>query len=148
MTFSSRVKGFSLIEVLVSSLMIAATGVGLFTMQVTSLNMTEHSQNRQRALYLAEEQLETFRGYASNGDVGEVSFSSIQTGEKVVPMSVDYHLSWQVTELVLGREGKAKMISLIVSWVDGQQKSRTLKLSTVLASRPFVSDDIVNNNFG
>lgn len=87
-------QGFSLIEVMIALvlLLIGMTGVGLA--QLYSLRSASTSAVRSRALYLAEEQLETFQALSS----GHVMLIAGQDDDANNPLPADPNNNQDVTE--------------------------------------------------
>ncbi|GLO60123.1 hypothetical protein MACH09_06310 [Vibrio sp. MACH09] len=137
--------GFSLLEVMVASLIITSASIALFPLQVSLLNSADDALTRQYALFALENQLEKFMSYSKSEGDKEAGFALLQAGSRSVGKAID--IRWQVTPIRVNSQGDAglkseknkqseiagKRVVISAKWHDKRRKVQTIQLQTVIA---------------
>lgn len=138
-------RGFSLLEVMVASLIITSASIALFPLQVSLLNSADDALTRQYALFALENQLEKFMSYSKSEGDKEADFALLQAGSRSVGKAID--IRWQVTPIRVNPQGDAglkseknkqseiagKQVVISAKWQDKRRKVQTIQLQTVIA---------------
>ncbi|AUI85448.1 type IV pilin [Vibrio azureus] len=124
-------RGFSLIEVLVSLLLVSIGGLGLLKLQVFIERQSDYALHSIEALRLAENQLEWFRTRGASDALSTVSsaqFSTITSGSYTAG---NYTLSWQAT----AEEGSSSLKSVVMTatWQNRLEQTQSVELHTMLS---------------
>lgn len=123
--------GFSLIEVVVTFLLIGIAAISLIKLQVHMEQQSEHAVKRLQALRLAENQLEWFRTRGASSALSTVSianFADIETGRL---SSGDYTLEWTVPGATMS--GSLKTITITANWQDRLGGAQSVALRTMIS---------------
>lgn len=133
MTFNQ--KGFSLIEVLISLIILAVGLTGLIKLQVYMDQLADHAERSITALHLAESQLELFSAHRMSGVESTtcVSTAKFEGFDCIVSGSQNiahYQLTWTVDDLV---HGDLKAIHIKVQWNNRWQQPQSLSLNTMIS---------------
>ncbi|MGF1723145.1 type IV pilus modification PilV family protein [Photobacterium nomapromontoriensis] len=126
----SNTKGFSLIEVLISMVVLSIGVLGLIKLQTYMEVKSENALRSIDALYLAEEKLEYFQTRAQSAATNIIAYSSI--GSSNEPISgTDFTRVVTVVDdsPVVG----AKKINVTVSWKDRWDTAQQVSLDTVIS---------------
>ncbi len=127
----SKSKGFSLIEVLISFVVLTVGVLGLVKLQTYMEVKSENALHSIDALYLAEEKLEKFRTRSQS--VGtDMLYSDIKSSTKSLPMAgmtVSRVVTVKNDFPVLG----TKHIKVSVNWTDRWNNTQTVALDTVIS---------------
>jgi prepilin-type N-terminal cleavage/methylation domain-containing protein len=83
-----RDAGFSLIEVMISMVLLAVAMLAIGAAQLRSLQYSAESANRSQAMYLAEEQLDTFMAMATN-DLRLNDAGTVQDGANPIVLAAE-----------------------------------------------------------
>lgn len=128
----SSQRGFSLIEVLLSFLLIGIGSLGLVKLQVYTEKKADYAINSIEALHLAESKLEWFR---TRGAL--TAFSTITPADFTSDLvngsdasHADYTLSWTVTDSL---SGELKTINIRSSWEDRSGLTQFIELTTMIS---------------
>ena len=112
------IRGFSLLEVLISILLISFSIIGLTTLQISTVKHSTVTQNQLLALYLAESQLERVRLESDwLVDVLESQYEINNTS-----FSITLMISEHPTIVNLRR------VDVKVSWHEPSRRQRTVEL--------------------
>ncbi|WP_435248688.1 type IV pilus modification PilV family protein [Vibrio sp. nBUS_14] len=142
---TSKHQGFSLIEVLISFLLIGVASLGLVKLQIYVEQKSDFALHSVEALYFAERQMEYYRTRASNasGAVGLIPFSELNqvsyclNTTSSVPLSglsgSAYVMTCEVTNANGALSGALKNIIVTVAWQDRMNKSQSIYLETMLS---------------
>jgi type IV pilus modification protein PilV len=147
----SRAKGFSLIEVLVSVIVLSFGLLALAALQGSLFKASAEAKAQSVGLGLAQEKLEYFRGYNTMAD-----FQAIADGSDTPPATsgVSYSRSWTVARYAYPKAGgnfaqvadtgatasgyvtnnEFKRIAVNVTWTDAEGKGQTVTLEDAIAS--------------
>jgi type IV pilus assembly protein PilV len=129
----SKSKGFSLIEVLISFVVLTVGVLGLVKLQTYMEVKSENALHSIDALYLAEEKLEYFQTRAQSGGTGTILYSSIisspKTSVSMAGTTVDHEITVTEDTPVVG----AKTINVTVSWKDRWDALQLVSLDTVIS---------------
>lgn len=129
----SNAKGFSLIEVLISLIVLSVGVLGLVKLQTYMEVKSENALRTIDALYLAEETLERFQTRAQVVGTGTILYSSIipspKTSVSMAGATVTHEVKVIDDTPVVG----AKKIKVIVSWKDRWDTLQQVSLDTVIS---------------
>ncbi|MFV0576336.1 MAG: prepilin-type N-terminal cleavage/methylation domain-containing protein [Vibrio sp.] len=125
-SLSAKHKGFSLLETLISMLILTVGIVGLIQLQAYMDKQADFAENSIRALHLAESKLELFRLKAIT-EVGQGdNFTFIQNGQEQV---AHFTLQWRVTEVL---PDQLKAIDIETRWNNQLNEEESLRLKTMI----------------
>lgn len=128
----SKQRGFSLIEVLISFLILGVGSLGLIKLQIYMERKSDYAIQSIEALRLAENQLEWFRTRGASdalSTISTASFASIATGSSAIGT---YALDWQVPATSVS--GSLKTIMITSSWQDQTGETQQIELKTMISS--------------
>ncbi len=136
MTFNANNKknrqcGFSLIEVLISFLLLGVGVLGLLKMQSTLAVQSEYANRSLIALDLAQSKMHWFRSRSISGGNNTIAFSSIVDNDEATPDG--YHIRWKVASGVGSTTHSIKRIRVISSWQDRFGHTQQVELETMLS---------------
>lgn len=125
-------RGFGLLEVLISMLILTTGIVGLIQLQTYMDKQADFAENSIRALHLAESKLELFRLRAIVEDGLSDNFSSIQTGQEQV---AHFTLQWRVTDVLAEQLNSIdlKIIEIETRWKNRLNEDESIQLKTMIA---------------
>ncbi|MBW3697987.1 prepilin-type N-terminal cleavage/methylation domain-containing protein [Vibrio sp. T187] len=138
-------KGFSLIEVLISFLLIGVSALGLVKLQVYVEQKADYAIQSIEALHFAERQMEYYRTRAENvsGAVGLIAFSELGLAEHCLNVShtnslsglagSGYDYSCSVVDVSGVLSGALKSVNVTVTWTDRLNITQSLTLETMLS---------------
>ncbi|EGQ8232849.1 TPA: prepilin-type N-terminal cleavage/methylation domain-containing protein [Vibrio parahaemolyticus] len=129
----SKQCGFSLIEVMISFLLIGVGALGLVKLQAYIELRADHAMHSIEALNLAEQKLEWFRTRGALSAVPSMPAAnfdtSIVSGEDTThPL---YTLSWSVPAATLS--GALKTIHIEALWQDRHGETQSVELKTMIS---------------
>lgn len=127
----SKQKGFNLLEVLISFLLIGVGALGLTKLNVYLERESEYAIKSIEALRLAENQLEWFRTRGASEAMSTITpanFASIATGSSVTG---SYVVEWEVPAATVS--GTLKTITITSSWKDRIGETRSVQLKTMIS---------------
>ncbi|MGR5069946.1 type IV pilus modification PilV family protein [Vibrio alfacsensis] len=127
----SKQQGFSLIEILISFLLLGVGALGLTTLQIYMERKSDYAIQSMEALRLAENQLEWFRtrgASAALSTISTASFASISTGSSVIG---SYTVQWDVPAATVS--GSLKTITITSSWQDRTGETQSVELKTMIS---------------
>lgn len=127
----SRQQGFSLIEVLISFLVLGIGSLGLTKLQIYMERKSEYAIHNIEALRLAENQLEWFRTRGASDALSTIScasFASIMTGSSAAG---SYIVEWEVPAATVS--GSLKTITITSSWKDRVGETQSIELKTMIS---------------
>ncbi|MHA6999715.1 type IV pilus modification PilV family protein [Aeromonas schubertii] len=154
-------KGFGLLEILITLVLLGVGVAGLVAMSRGALFSSQDGRRYEIAMRLAESRLDAFRNF--NGIIAatspETAYAAITAGTSSVSLSGDsYNLSWSVANQYWN--GAAwqstapagyrytypgrKVIDVTVSWSDSQSQTRSLLLSGAVSPTESLTGDQVN----
>lgn len=128
---TSKQQGFSLIEVLISFLLLGIGALGLTKLQIYMERKSDYAIQSIEALRLAENQLEWFRTRGASdalSTISTASFASITTGSFV---SGSYTVQWDVPVPTVS--GSLKTITITSSWQDRMGETQSVELKTMIS---------------
>ncbi len=127
-----KVQGFSLIEVLITFVLIGVGALGLIKLQAHIEQQADYAITSVEALNIAEQKLEWFR--TRGGEVNHSGSQVASFSEDVVSGSEhhgQYTLTWRVSEL--DAAGSIKAIEIEASWLDRQASKQAVSLKTMIS---------------
>lgn len=133
----SKQQGFSLLEVLISFVLLTVGVIGLVKLQVYFEKKSIYAASSIEALYAAESKLEYFRTRSLNGGNGTIPFDSI-TSEQVPELINGYNVTWVVVDrlpmLVSGATvTMLKEINVKAEWNDSWNETQDVVLQTMIS---------------
>ncbi|MGV3002687.1 type IV pilus modification PilV family protein [Vibrio sp. E150_018] len=123
----SKQQGFSLIEVLITFIILIVGIMGLIKLQTYMERQADYAENSIKALHLAESQLEYFRSRSVSGADGTLPFSSISGSSSI---SGAYMTRWTVTESL---SGALKTIEIETGWDTRWNERQSVALKTMIS---------------
>ncbi|HDY8000720.1 TPA: prepilin-type N-terminal cleavage/methylation domain-containing protein [Vibrio vulnificus] len=127
-------KGFSLLEVLISFILIGIGALGLTKLQIYIEREADYASQSIQALRLAENQLELFRtrGASSASSGGNIiDFDSISASSSSSSLSPIYTTSWNVVSTTVS--SSLKTIEIKTTWTDRLGDSHSIELKTMIS---------------
>lgn len=123
--------GFSLIEVMISFILIGVGALGLIQLHAYIEQKADFAQQSIQALGLAENKLEFFRTHSAvSSAMAVVNFDTdIVTGSETV--SGGYTLSWTVPAATVS--SSLKTIEMTVEWTDRHGAEKNIQLNTMIS---------------
>lgn len=137
--------GFSLLEVLISFLLIGVASLGLVKLQVYAEQKSDHAIQSVEALHLAERQMEFYRTRALNvsGAVGLIPFEELNQSSYCLNIASSdplsglsgsaYSMTCEVTNVSGALSGALKNITVTVAWQDRMSQTQSITLDTMLS---------------
>lgn len=142
----NRQKGFGLLEILITLVVLGVGIVGLVAMSRSGLIMSQDGRRYETAMRLAESKLDEFRNFNSvvTATAPLTAYNQISSASAAVTMSGDpYSLTWTVTNQYLNGSNwqstapvgyrlsypGRKAITVSVSWTDSEGQVQTLQLA-------------------
>ncbi|WP_105903083.1 type IV pilus modification PilV family protein [Vibrio gangliei] len=123
----SKQQGFSLIEVLITFVILIVGIMGLVKLQTYMERQADYAENSIKALHLAEAQLELFRTRSVSGADGTITFASISDGSAV---SGAYLTKWMVSDSL---SGALKTIEIETGWSNRWNERQSVALKTMIS---------------
>lgn len=127
----SKQQGFSLIEVLISFLLLGIGALGLTKLQIYMERKSEYAIHSIEALRLAENKLEWFQTRGASdalSTISNASFASIMTGSSTAGA---YIVEWEVPAATVS--GSLKTITITSSWQDRMGETQSVELKTMIS---------------
>ncbi|EFH73404.1 prepilin-type N-terminal cleavage/methylation domain-containing protein [Vibrio cholerae] len=127
----SKKRGFTLIEVLISFLLLGVGALGLMRLQIYMERNSDYAMQSIEALQLAENQLESFRTRGASAAISTftpITFDSISSGSSTHGA---YFIEWEVPAAKVS--GSLKTISIKSSWVDRMGETQSVELKTMIS---------------
>ncbi|ARP39070.1 type IV pilus modification PilV family protein [Vibrio syngnathi] len=137
--------GFSLIEVLISFLLIGIASLGLVKLQVYAEQKSDYALHSVEALHFAERQMEYYRTRVSDvgGSVGLILFTDLNQADHCRnatssdPLSglsgSGYTMTCEVTNASGALSHALKNITVTVAWQDRMNRAQSIYLETMLS---------------
>lgn len=142
----NRQKGFGLLEILITLVVLGVGIVGLVAMSKSGLIMSQDGRRYETAMRLAESKLDEFRNFNSvvTATAPLTAYNQISSASAAVTMSGDpYSLTWTVTNQYLNGSNwqntapvgyrlsypGRKAITVSVGWTDSEGQAQTLQLA-------------------
>ncbi|CAK1720562.1 type IV pilus assembly protein PilV [Vibrio crassostreae] len=141
----SRNSGFSLIEALISFLLIGVASLGLVKLQVYAEQKSDHALQSVEALHFAERQMEHYRTRALNvsGAVGLIPFEELNQSSYCLNIASSdplsglsgsvYSMTCEVTNASGALSGALKNIVVTIAWQDRMNRAQSIYLETMLS---------------
>ncbi|MBY7731626.1 prepilin-type N-terminal cleavage/methylation domain-containing protein [Vibrio splendidus] len=142
---TSKPQGFSLIEVLISFLLIGVASLGLVKLQVYAEQKSDFALHSVEALHFAERQMEYYRTRVSDvsGAVGLIPFSELNQANHCLntassdPLSglsgSAYVMTCEVSNANGALSGALKNITVTIAWQDRMNRAQNIYLETILS---------------
>lgn len=141
----SKNSGFSLLEVLISFLLIGVASLGLVKLQVYAEQKSDHVLQSVEALHFAERQMEYYRTRALNvsGAVGLIPFEELNQSSYCLNIASSdplsglsgsaYSMTCEVTNASGALSGALKNIIVTIAWQDRMNRTQSIYLETMLS---------------
>ncbi len=125
--------GFSLIEVMISFILIGIASLGLVKLQTYVEQRADFAIHSVEALNLAEQQLEWFRTRGASTALSSISVATYSTDIVTGLDDSDptYTLSWSVPSATVS--GSLKTVKIEASWTDRMGETQKIELSTMVS---------------
>ena len=142
---TSNQSGFSLLEVLISFLLVGVAALGMVKLQTYTEQKADYAIQSVEALHFAERQLEYYRTRANNvsGAVGLIRFSEFHQSNHCLntgssnPLSglsgSEYSLSCSVENADGALSSALRNITITVVWQDRMSQTQRITLKTMLS---------------
>ncbi|CAK3682233.1 prepilin-type N-terminal cleavage/methylation domain-containing protein [Vibrio crassostreae] len=142
---TSKQQGFSLIEVLISFMLIGVASLGLVKLQVYAEQKSEFALHSVEALHFAERQMEYYRTRVSDvsGAVGLIPFSELSGAKHCLNIASSdplsglsgsaYAMTCDVTDANGALSGALKNITVTIAWQDRMNRAQSIYLETMLS---------------
>ncbi len=131
------VRGFSMVEVLVSLTILGFGLLALAKFQVTALFGADRAKQITEAVNVGQAKIEELRNFTTIG--GYNAIASAPTPDETTPSNTEYSLNWTVD----GSDKYYKKIQAVVSWTDQNNEPQTITLSSTISR----SDPVVGGRF-
>ncbi|HDZ9391105.1 TPA: prepilin-type N-terminal cleavage/methylation domain-containing protein [Vibrio cholerae] len=128
----NKQRGFSLIEVMISFVLIGIGALGLVKLQAYIEQRADYAMHSIEALNLAEQKLEWFRTRGASSANPAIPTANFATD--IVSGSISsgrYTLSWGVPTTALS--GALKTIHIEASWKDRHGETQSVELKTMIS---------------
>ncbi|CAH6814372.1 Type IV fimbrial biogenesis protein PilV [Vibrio chagasii] len=141
----SKNSGFSLLEVLISFLLIGVASLGLVKLQVYAEQKSDHALQSVEALHFAERQMEYYRTRALNVSraVGLIPFEELNQSSYCLNIASSdplsglsgsaYSMTCEVTNANGALSGALKNITVTIAWQDRMNRAQSIYLETMLS---------------
>lgn len=127
----AKQQGFSLLEIMISFIIIGIGALGLLKLQTFIELKSEYATRSIEALYNAEAQLEKFRSRSISGAGGTITYDSINSSsEDVITNGITYRLSWHVDTII---SSSAKTITISSAWDTRHGGESFITLETIIS---------------
>jgi type IV pilus modification protein PilV len=126
-----RQRGFSMLEALVSMLVMAFGMLAVAAFQITLSRSSDLAKQRTEATRLAQEKLEALRTYGTVAAYGSQLVSSTTTTQEQVTTNATYTRSWGAA--ALNTEDTGRSIQVSVAWTDRAGGSHSVQLLSSVA---------------
>ncbi|HIF9446687.1 TPA: type IV pilus modification PilV family protein [Photobacterium damselae] len=126
------IKGFSLLEVVITLAVLSVGILGLVKMQAYMEVKAENALKTLDALHIAESQMELFQTRSASGGSGTIAFDSISSSNATLSMAGETIYREIIVKDDTPISG-AKKIIVTVSWSDRHGVSQAVSLKTVLS---------------
>ncbi|MEZ9276180.1 prepilin-type N-terminal cleavage/methylation domain-containing protein [Vibrio sp. 10N.286.49.E11] len=125
-------KGFSLIEVLISFLLIGVGSLGLIKLQTYVEQKSDFAIHSVEALNLAENKLEWFRTRGASAALSSIMPADFATDivDGMDHSHFKYQLDWTVTNSL---SGALKTVQITSSWEDRFGNNQAIELHTMIS---------------
>lgn len=130
-------RGFTLLEALISALVVAVAILGLARLQGITLFNSADSRMKTHALNLAQEKIEELRTFANQNDyTGMDDGSDTATGANST-----FDREWEISDCE--NSVNCKQINVAVTWTDPKDDTQTVQLTSYIAEADPVKSGVV-----
>lgn len=141
----SNQRGFNLLEVLISFLLVGVAALGMVKLQTYTEQKADYAIHSVEALHFAERQLEYYRTRANDvsGAVGLIDFAELHLADHCLNISNShplsglsgsgYALSCTVTNANGALSSALRNITVTVAWQDRMSDPQSITLETMLS---------------
>ncbi|CCE22753.1 protein of unknown function [Methylotuvimicrobium alcaliphilum 20Z] len=133
-----KIRGFSLIEAMIASLVVGMTMLGVARLQGITLSSSGDSRMRTHALNLAQEKIEELRTFVHQSDYSAYSGSDSDTQ---LGANATFTRTWTITGCANSVE--CKQANVAVSWQDQADTTQTVQLTSFIAEVDPVKGGVV-----
>ncbi|MGL6051123.1 MAG: type IV pilus modification PilV family protein, partial [Aeromonas salmonicida] len=157
----NRQKGFGLLEILITLVVLGVGIVGLVSMSKSALKVSQDGRRYETAMRLAESKLDEFRNFngVMTATAPLTAYNQITSASAAVTLSGEpYSLAWTVTNQYLNGstwQGAVpagyrlsypgrKAVTVNVGWSDSEGQSHTLQLTGNISPIESLSTDQLN----
>lgn len=125
-------RGFTLIEALVSLLVLAFGLLAIASFQITLSRNSDVAKQRTEATRLAQEKLEQLRTYPTLTVYGNQMVSSTNLTQETITTNTDFTRSWAVT--TAGSVDTGRTLTVTVAWADRTGATQQVQLFSNISS--------------
>lgn len=133
-----KIRGFSLIEAMIASLVVGMTMLGVARLQGITLSSSGDSRMRTHALNLAQEKIEELRTFVHQSDYSAYSGSDSDTQ---LGANATFTRIWTIAGCANSIE--CKQANVAVSWQDQADTTQTVQLTSFIAKVDPVKSGVV-----
>jgi type IV pilus assembly protein PilV len=151
----SRQKGFNLVEVLISFMLIGVASLSLVKLQVYVEQKADYAIQSVEALHLAEQQMEYYRTRASDlsGAVGVIAFDELDQVSGATGLlkhclynmngivGSSYQLACEVVDGPPAISQAIKVVTVSVTWMDRMNAPQSLSLQSMVSKYSEFDDE-------
>ncbi len=128
---SARQGGFSLIESLIATVVVAFGLLAVTGMQITLTRSADLARQRGEATRLAEERLEALRAFSViKTTAGKAAWADLANGSDSVSSNATYTRNWVVANAATD---PMRRVSVSVSWTDRSNQVQSVTLNSVIS---------------
>ncbi|MGZ8902069.1 MAG: type IV pilus modification PilV family protein [Methylobacter sp.] len=133
-----KLKGFSLIEVMIASVVVALAMLGVARLQGITLQDSADSRMKTHALNLAQDKIEELRNFANQSTYSGYSGSDNNTA---VGANSNFTRTWTITDCA--NSVNCKQVNVGVTWTDPNNSTQTVQLTSYIAESDPVKSGVV-----
>jgi type IV pilus assembly protein PilV len=140
----SNQKGVTLIELLVTLLILTIGIAGLIKFQMTYFYYSDLSKQRAEAVFLAKTKMDALRAFQTIPTTsGQFAYNDIASGSSTsAGNNATYSINWTVTTHT---NPNYKTVNITVSWTDRRNATKSISLSSIIAQLdPSISGVVMN----
>jgi type IV pilus modification protein PilV len=131
-------RGFSLLEALISSLIVAVAMLGVAKLQGMTLINSADSRMKTHALNLAQDKIEDLRNFANQNTYTDYSGPDNNT---TAGANSTFTRTWTITDC--DNSINCKQINVTVTWTDPKGATQTVQLTSYIAEVDPVKSGVV-----
>jgi Tfp pilus assembly protein PilV len=130
-SYRTKIQGFSIVEALIASLIVAVGIIGLARLQgITLLNSSE-SRARTDALNLAQEKIEELRSFSNQTTYDVLSDGeNANTEPSMAGANTNFTRTWRITDCA--NSMNCKLVNVSVNWSDSRGEAQEIQLTSYI----------------
>ena len=129
----TREDGFSLVEVVIASLIVAVGLLAIGLAQLSSMRMTSRSKQMSQAIYLAQEQIETFQAMPASDPTFSTAGEVIDPNTITLGSAGDEISTFRRRYTITPNQPSAGLttVTVTVDWMQGTKVAETSSVSWI-----------------